>query len=326
MTARVARPLIVVTVAALGLAGCGGTGGKEKDPEDAGPLAAIFEEIYGDWDEETAAAQSMKVEEAVAACMAEEGFDYTPVDQSQGIVEMDDLDVEWGTPEFAEQYGYGITTDPWGSSEVTHEPDEWFDPNQEYVESMSQAEQEAYYAALWGNPVYDDEGETEYDWREHGCQGKAQHEVYEGGEATEDYADLEDEMTALWEQVETDPRRGEIDADWAACMADAGYTGYSKVGDPEEELHEQVNAIWEEGGPQGDDEQAWEAWDKQVQDRMKEITPREIELAVADTTCRTEVRFDSRYVEIQHEHEQRFVDAHKAELEAWAEAMRASRS
>lgn len=332
MTARSILPCTAIAVAALVLAGCGGQGeGKEKDAADeAGPLGAFFEKAYGDWDEDAAIAQANRVEEITAECMADLGFDYTPVDQAQGFVDQgEELDVEWGTLEFAEQYGYGITTDPW-SGTVDEEPvTEWVDPNQEYVEAMSETEQQAYYEALWGNPVWEDEdGEpVEYDWTQHGCQGKAQHEVYEGGAATEEFADLEEEMNAVWEGVEADPRRGELEAAWAACMADAGHSGYTRVGEPEEQLSEELNSLWEEFSPDPEaTEEDWAALEKQIEEQRKALTPREMELAVADFTCREEVDYDDKQMEIAHEYEQRFVDEHKAELEAWAEAMRASRS
>lgn len=332
MTARRFLPTTAVAVTALVLAGCGGQGGKEDEDasHDSGPLSAFFEKAYGDWDEDAAIAQANRVEEITAECMAELGFDYTPVDQAQGFVDSGvELDVEWGTREFAEQYGYGITTDPWSSVDEEQHAMEWVDPNQEYVEAMSETEQQAYYEALWGNPVWEDEdGEPlEYDWTQHGCQGKAQHEVYEGGDATAEFADLEAEMNALWESIEADPRRAELESEWAACMADAGHTGYTRVGEPEERLSEEFNSLWEElsPGPEADEE-AWLELEKQVEQRRKELTPRELELAQVDFTCRDEVDYDDQQVKIAHEYEQRFVDEHRAELEAWAEAMRATRS
>src|SRR5690606_32544565 len=128
---------------ALTLAACsGGSNGDDGTTEiEAGPLDEYFEQMYGDWDEDEGNRQMMEVEEITAECMREQGFEYTPVDYStQGGVSFssDDLDVEWGSREFAEQYGYGATTDPWGGQDMP-EPEpgqEWVDPNQEYVESM----------------------------------------------------------------------------------------------------------------------------------------------------------------------------------------------
>src|SRR5690606_2364200 len=140
------------------------------------------------------------------------GFEYTPVDWSAmngGSFSSDELDVQWGTLEFAEQYGYGATTDPWGNQgeEVVDpgaEQEQFVDPNQEYVDSMSETEASAYYAALYGEqPEFDEnadpeaEIETEYSWEDAGCQGKASHEVYEVGTGMDDerFTALQDEMS-----------------------------------------------------------------------------------------------------------------------------------
>lgn len=350
---RTARAFLLATIVAVGVAGCGGGNGgsdgdDKKDGESAsgyelGPLDEFYEAAYGEWDEDESVRQSNRVEELVAECMAEQGFDYTPVDQSQyygDSWEPEELDVEWGTIEFAEQYGYGITTNPWdrGSEEDAAAEPEFEDPNQEYVESMSEGEQQAYYEALWGVQedieVTDegDEAEYEYDWKTAGCQGAAQHEVFEGGEEADEFADLNEEMSAIWETVESDPRIAELNTTWASCMADAGHTGYAAVGDAENELHEQVNALWEEQSligmdPDAEfDEAAWAAAEKEIAEKTKEFTPREIELATADFTCREKVKYDDTRMEIDHDYQQKFVDEHRTELEAWAESMKASRS
>ena len=183
----------VGAVLLLTLTACSGGGNASAgtDPDDLpkGPLDEMFEEMYGEYDEDQGARDMMRVEEIVAECMAEEGFEYIPVDQTQFTsFSSDELDVEWGTLEFAEQYGYGATTNPWGGGEgeeeqpVDEEQPEFVDPNQEAVEAMSATEQEAYYAALYGNQEYvEGEEEVEWDWTTAGCQGLAQHEVYEGG-------------------------------------------------------------------------------------------------------------------------------------------------
>lgn len=53
---------------------------------------------------------------------------------------------------------------------------------------------------------------------------------------------------------------------------------------------------------------------------VRAFTEREIATAVADAGCKAEVGYDDGYREINHEHQQEFVDRHRAELDAWAEA------
>lgn len=316
---------------ALGLAGCGGGGGETPSGEETplGPLDEYFEQIYGSWDEDTANAQQMQVEEVVAECMAEEGFEYIPVDYSSmgGGYSPDELDVEWGTLEFAEQYGYGATTNPWGDEAAEPAPEEeWVDPNQDYVMAMSETEQQAYYAALYGNQEYVEGEETEYDWTTAGCQGRAQHEVYEVGSGMDEdsFTALQEEMSAMWETIATDPRVTGLDAEWASCMADAGYDGLAAVGDAENQFYEQVNAVYEDAYENTDDSTDYEALDAEVQEQLSALTDEEIATAVADFTCREEVRYTEIQQEVNIEYQEEFVAAHKAELDAWAAAAQAA--
>ena len=329
-----------VAALALALAGCsGGDGDGTKEPgeEVLGPLDKIFQDVYGGWDEEQGQAQQMRVEEIVAECMAEQGFEYTPVDYSQAgfTVSSDDLDVEWGTREFAEKYGYGATTDPWGNEEAMAEPSdqEFVDPNQDYVMSMSETEQAAYYSALYGDQTYPEEGEEdewEYNWEESGCQGRAQHEVYETAPGLDDeaYQALMDEMTTMWEGITNDPRLTELNSLWATCMAEAGHPGFVTVDDAQNSIYEQLNGVWENAyadiSPDAPASE-WEGIQENIDAQRAAITPIEIELAIDDFDCRAEVDYDKVQREVNAEHQQRFYDAHKDELEAWRDGAVAAR-
>lgn len=316
----------------LTLTACsGGTSSGGTDPEDLpkGPIDEMFEEMYGDWDEDQGARDMMRVEEIVAECMAEEGFEYIPVDQTQFTsFASDELDVEWGTLEFAKEYGYGATTNPWGDGmEEVPEEQEFIDPNQEAVEAMSETERAAYEKALWGEPVEYVEGEepVEWDWTTAGCQGRAQHEVYEGGMEGDEFASIQEEMNTMWEAVQADPRITELDTKWASCMADAGFDGFAAVYDAEQSIYDKTNKIHEEAweGVEFDEtstEEDWAAIDEQIQAQLAEITEEEIELAVADFTCREEIEFTKVQAEVNVEHQKEFYEAHKEELDAWLEA------
>ncbi|MCL3859877.1 hypothetical protein [Actinotalea sp. K2] len=317
----------------LVLAGCSTGGGDESSTPEAGPLDAFFEQMYGEWSEEDSNAKQNEVEEITARCMQDLGFEYTPVDYSSmsgGSYSSDDLDVEWGSKEFAEKYGYGATTDPWGDAEEPMpdegEGQEWFDPNQEYLESMSETEQAAYYEALYGVQTFDEsdpEAEVEWDWEQAGCSGKAQHEVWDtdGGFNDPQFEALQEEMNTMWESSMNDPRVTELNSKWSTCMADAGYSGFAAVGDAENSIHERVNAIydgyeWTEDSTEED----WEAFQATVDSQLAEITEEEIATAVADWECKDKIRYDKVQRDVNFEYQQEFVDAHKAELEAWVAA------
>lgn len=258
-TAAVAAALITLT---LGLAGCGSDGGTNNGGEspsepELGPLDKYFEQMYGDYDEEQSNADMIRIEELTAECMAELGFQYTPVDySSQGgmVVSSEADDIPWDTLEFAEQYGYGATTNPWGDEQPLPEEtgEEWVDPNQEYVETMSETEQQAYWEALYGVQNFDEtdpEAEYEYNWEDAGCQGAASNEVYGDmgmGGSDDEFTALQEDMNAMWEASMADPRIAELNAEWATCMADAGYAGLAEPADAQNLIYEKTNAIYED--------------------------------------------------------------------------------
>lgn len=358
-TPTAARLALASTCAAvLLLTGCSGGGDGDGDGDKGaaafdwtpGPLDEYSARIYGySYDEEEqsqeemqaeADAQNRKVEELVASCMQDQGFDYIPNDTNGGTVYSSDdgLDVEWGTREFAEKYGYGISTDPWGSADLpVDDGTEYVDPNAEYTEAMSESELEAYNEALWGAPQDYVEGEEpqEYDWTTAGCYGAAQHEVYEtDGAQTDEFSALEDEISSFWETVQADPAVADLHAAWGSCMADAGFDGMTNVNESTQPLYDEWNALqgWEDPEYQAQ----LEDWDWEADpdgppapeadaDAVAAFTTKEIETAVADFDCQEEVDFQAEYQRIDHELQQQFVDQHEAELEAWASAAESSR-
>jgi len=346
MPSLAARRLLgAACAAALLLTGCtaGGSpdgGATAAAARELGPLEEYFARVYG-WaddgeaglDEQNAEyeRQQREVEQLVAECMREQGFDYLPREDGGMVAASGGTDLEWGSAEFAEQFGYGISTDPRGWDDqddaVASE-----DPNQEYVDSMSDGEREAYYAALWGPPVEMDEDadpeEYEYDWTRSGCYGAAQHEVWDD-DADEEFAGLLDEVSRVWEQTAEDPRVRALDAAWSSCMADAGYGGFDAPNEAAPRLSEEWNVI------QGWDDPEYQAlrdgwdWDAEPdgpgepevdEAAVRAFTEREIAVAVADAGCKAEVGYDDGVREVSHEIQQEFVDQHRAELEAWAEA------
>ncbi len=275
---------------------------------EPGPLDEIMAKAMGysltDSDEEFTWQQSA-VEQLVAACMSKEGFEYQPDARSVIDESPVELDVEWGSLEFAETYGYGITKDPWGVRDQRAQ-EETADPNRDYVEAMSGAERAAYEEALHGASA---DGSGEYDWATAGCFGAAQHEVYEGNGVSEDseFTALQREIDNLGQAILDSPEWAALQADWASCMADAGFADQrtkEAAAEPISDRYEELNR---------DDR----AVDKAKVDGLLKD---EIALAVADWTCTDTVGFRDRELEINHAHQRAFVDQHATELDAWVEA------
>jgi hypothetical protein len=322
----------------LVLAACGGDGPGASEVDDkaaygTGPLDAYFERIYGGMDEGAWEDQQREVEQLMAECMADQGFEYVPVDySSMSQPAYEEPDVEWGTREFAEQYGYGMSTWPGMDEQPLPEEEVGFqDPNQAYVEAMSDTERDAYYVALYGDqtgPEPGEEDEWEWDWTTAGCQGSSQHAIEEKyGLGGEEMTALQEEMEAMWGQIQADERLTSLNARWADCMADAGYTGLASMDDAQNSLMEEQNAIYEEVYGNGEvDDADWQALEAEVKERTAALTEREIATAVADFDCRDSIDFEKTQVEVANEHQQRFVDTHRAELEAWVESAETARS
>jgi len=321
------RPALASTTAAAGFAllllltGCGGddtgTTSGAGDKPAVGPLEEYFSAMTEDMGNQDFEAMSAEVEEITATCMREEGFDYTPQDTSSysEVVEEAEDGPAYDSIEYARENGYGMTTP--AAEAVDEAPaEEFVDANADYVASMSESEQQAYYEALYGvQPevdASDPEAEYEYDWQTAGCSGRASHEVYEEGQPFSDpeFASLQEEMNDLYEDMASDPKIAELNSTWAACMADAGYEGMTSVDEASMGISEELNAIYENGGEMGEPDEA----------AMAELHEKEIDTAVADRTCQDEVGYTKALQEVQFSLEQDFIDAHEAELEAMVEA------
>ncbi|WP_225753125.1 hypothetical protein [Actinotalea sp. Marseille-Q4924] len=206
----------------------------------------------------------------------------------------------------------------------------WVDPNQAYVDAMTEGERDAYYVALYGDQTGPEEGaeeEWEYDWTTAGCQGSSQHAIEEKyGLGGEEMTALQEEMEGLWAQISADERITALTSRWSDCMADAGYPGLAAMEDAQNAVMEEQNAIYEEVFEGAGEDADYEALDAEVQERTAALTGKEIATAVADFDCREEIEFDEVQVEVTNEYQQTFVDTHRAELDAWAESVEAARS
>jgi len=346
---RTARVVIASVAALAALAACSdgpATGGAELTWEDS-PLNKALGAVWGleedpeDFEREEAE-RMRKIEEIIATCMADQGFEYTPVEYDTGGTVLNVEDEDWDTREWAEQYGYGVTTDPWAAEETVAEPEEeWTDPNEDYVNGMSASEQEAYYEALYGaQTLTEDEEwvegeeyvEEEYSWEEAGCQGLADHEVYQEGQedpwSDPAFAEFFEAMDRLYQDGENDPRMREVNEEWAACMADAGISGMTTPMAASEAFYQEYDKLYQEADAQIDWENLdWEALEAAgtvdpVRDVMEdkggltELREREIAAAVADFDCQEELDVEARSLEIQFELEEKFVETYRADIDA----------
>ena len=229
MRARAAAAVAGVVAMAL-LGACGDT------PSEAAAPTSIQDALG--MDENAMQEREAKVQEEVRKCMAAEGFEYVPMDPSRMNVRMVGPGTE-DDAEFRRTKGYGITT-IFGEGMATAEQDGSAndDPNREIREALSDEDKEAYDKALFGRTATADgeggtfsvqvgpggvvtsDGEGEFGPSEAGCFGKAQEAV---GTDDDRIQRVGPKLQELQERIASDPRLVKANADWAECMADAGY-------------------------------------------------------------------------------------------------------
>jgi hypothetical protein len=280
--------ILGVLVLAVAASACSPSGGASSSGE--GETLASF---MG-WDEADAEGrwreQEAEVQERIRTCMAEQGFEYTPVDHAEGSVILYDAEEEDEEERIREQ-GFGITTWYGKEAEAFEEPvDEAMeDPNWERVEAMTESERQAYFEALHGSEEeqlehatteYDPETGEEtglvYESFGAGCEGAAHEAVY--GRNTELWEELGPAFDALQERVEADPRIIERNEEWSQCMAAAGYL-YATP----QEMHDAVYEEFQQRlddilGPDGGWSDPFEGWSEaEIEAFFDEKTEDEIE-------------------------------------------------
>lgn len=342
------RATITVVVSLLLLAACGGGDGSDAVAAGDAPVGqdewrelpltqAMGWDDFGPGNEEEFEAQEREIQELTVDCMVALGFEYQPIEQSGGFSfdPYAELDVEWGTREFAEQYGLGMSTFFEQEQEMfaSDGGDEFVDPNQDYVESLSDSERDAYYLALYGESPEIDESLSDEEMNEifedfvpTGCESEARAEVYGpgffgGGAQSDAMQEFNDLQQDLYERIEADPRVVEAQSEWQACMSEAGHD-FSDEQDMWESLNERMNEVYESQSFPGQDltEAEFEAMSEDElealystppefdRELLDEIQAFEIDVAVANFDCGAgsmRLRF-----EVQRELETDFVEQH----------------
>lgn len=318
MVRREAAAVGLLCALALVTAGCGG----EDAPSSAsnpthGPAEAYVEAALG-FSVEEGAQLGMLLEERIAACMAQLGFEYVPDTSNHARTDLSAIDPPPGTREFAEHYGYGFAAMP----DEMRTTNVVASPNDAIVAAMSPEQREAYERALWGEVAVSGEDGGELG----GCFREARDEVFGDRERDPVRAALEDEIARIdAEAAPADPAVAEVAAAWSACMADAGHPGYARPDDAEAAAWDRWLAfndgIGAAGGGQveGDGEGGGGGGGGGVRGQVL-LAADEAALATADWDCRAETGYDAVWAEVRSRLQQEYVDANRAELDAWVEA------
>lgn len=335
MRARPATALVAALVAALVLGACGGgddAGDAATATTVASPLAALLGFSTDPADQEAQQQrfidQEREVQQQVAECMRAEGFEYTPQDPAafMGASPFDD-DLPYDSREWAEKYGFGMSTTAeleGGAFAPTTPPT---DPNQAYVESLSETERAAYERALYGDMVDFDPSATPDTMvtmpPPSGCDGKARTET---DVSSAFYTEFNDELEELYRAMENDPDIVAAQTTWSSCMAEEGYT-YAGIDEMYQEASEKMNELYgmesslTSSPPAGSESDGGDSTMATAigappaidEEELAEAQAWERKVAVANWDCSRELyQVQSR---VSAELEQQFIDANRGRID-----------
>jgi hypothetical protein len=318
----VAVAVPTVLVLALSVGACTG-GGADGSPtaEPRSELDAYLDEIYVSVDAETWVTDHDATQEYLAACMAEQGFEYHPTTAPP----MYSMPAEL-TPAYAAEFGYGDTTEAYGPDvppmrfSAMPGDDPASDFNQSYVLGLAADAQEEYWLAMHGPDVPPDEDPAAIPLEEAGCYARAYAQLYPESRRPAEFAPLEEAIREEIWWVDEDPRLTATHPAWAECMADAGYPGLVDIPDAAALANDNANssalslAI------------PYAELKEMFPDELAQVQQFEIDVAVADTGCREEVGWYDVRADVLAEAEASIVERYRAELDAMLEWVRSQRA
>ena len=133
-----------------------------------------------------------------------------------------------------------------------------------------------------------------------------------------------DSMSQLWESTQSDERLVQVNADWAACMGEAGHPGFTL----QQDAMQDVSTRWSElnGWPEPGEEMetATELTAEPTRppaEAVSKFQAEEIALAVADFDCQEKVGYQKLFETVRIEAESQFVQDHRAELERYRDSL-----
>lgn len=236
-----------------------------------------------------------QIEELVAECMAQQGFEYLPRDIAPDPRAAGELTDE----EYRRLYGYGMTH----STESSYRDLEgWGSPNEEHVASLDEETRFAWYRALNGDDPDDDARD--------GCRHQAEDEVT-AFRFTDEWAEMERALADVEARISADPRTIAAQASWAGCMADAGYP-FAQEDDAIEFLNEAIFDAWAdephpETGQRTTHRDSIAPWFFET-DTWSDLVEMELDIVARADACNEDPQ-------VRDEYEREFVDEHAELLE-----------
>ena len=302
--------------------GGGGGGGI-----DAGQVDAFAEE-------------QQLIEIEVQACMQAQGFTYVPEDNTDGL-RFFAATANQGISEadYAATEGFGISTRFDAIFDGDIDLSEASDPNDDYLETLSEGERDAWQFALRGQPPERNEqgqlidpetgevlqGGGRGQQTTGGCRLEAQEAIRGDLDSLDDLADA---FAELDDRIEADPRITELRREWSSCMLDGGFD-YDDADAARADFNQQMRPLLRSffqatgvqggaGGGQGGALQALanQGLTDEQEAELSQLQDLEIATAVASLECAGDS--GDEIAEITARYEAEFVAENRAALEAFA--------
>jgi len=322
---------------------------EDADPSIAAgkplPLDSFTVRIWGIPSDESQSEQQIRLESEhrwrenfVANCMAQLGFTYIP--NTNSTLEPAFWDgPQFRSIEYAEQWGFGLSNGVILQSNSSGAGTIDSPENIALTEAMSPAERDAWFSALQGNWVEINVHGLDLEPNP-GCRGEADDILR--GSASDDFTLISDLVSGFQTQVvQNSAEFLRLNSDWANCMATAGYPEFNSPGALIQTLITEwetirsannVTTTWDWNsfpqGPPGlllSDDGATPTTAQPSDDPVSTFAAREIELAIADANCLTQIAWTTRLREITFQLQTEFVANHQDELEAWADSAESRR-
>lgn len=224
----------VLSAATILVAGCSGGGG------GAGAKRTTLGSALGIDEVPDLTAIKRQSQELVAQCMTDAGWEYLPVQYPDtSVINSPSEDDEVARIKL-EGLGvaYSLLNDPATSSIYDGLWDDFVNPNDDYVATLSEDEGAAYEDSLFGTAEEQALSSVTYDWidpetgngsvysaSQSGCQGEADAAVMHDvrTQTPDDVAAIMQYWRDLQTRFEADPRTVKLGVRWVSCMKDSGY-------------------------------------------------------------------------------------------------------
>lgn len=263
--------------------------------DDETPLSAAYAAADG----ERPSDYQAQVEALIQQCMAEQGFDYIPVDLTLTELEpLRGLSLE----QYRQEFGYGLSTEIEDGDQGNEQ--KFADPNDAIRENLGAEELEAYNDALLGKPseakeIRTEEGELIMVDNPNACINKSHATIDRPitDESVRAQAQLSLLIFELDERIASDSRVIDAQDAWSTCMTEAGYQFANPQG-----IEEDILLRLAEISSETDDGEV--SFDQAA---LSSIQTYELEIAQQDEACRDEAEFARVLLEVRRAYETEFL-------------------